>query len=111
MTNVKDHIIDDIFDASLALYSASKLKLRDKELAKKAEKYSFLQTHKEHRINKKKFHKIVAKDLLSSVQVDLADFSQLHTVNKGVNYLFCIVDVHCIEKKLFSARSMFFRFL
>src|SRR5690349_10813274 len=94
MATAKEIIYSDIISPIYGLFSSQKLKTRDKNLAKLVEQNSNLQRFKEHRRNTKKFNKIVAYDILSSIQIDLADFSQLHTVNKGVNYLFCIIDVY-----------------
>ena len=92
--NGKEYIINEIISPLTGLYSSSKLELRNKDIGKAAEKSEINQRFKEHRINKKKFSKIKAKDLLSSIQIDLADVSQLNTVNKGINYLFMIIDVY-----------------
>lgn len=98
-------IEDEIVDPDIALWSYSKLRKKFPKLAKISKKLESQQILKPYKRNLKHYHTIVAEDILSSIQIDLLDIHQLSRLNKGVKFLFCIIDVYSRYAFVFPLKS------
>lgn len=104
----KEAILEEFYDADSGLVSAAKLYKKLKPIAEaKGKRITYAQIEEllenqsvnqifrnRGRYRKTKFAPIVAKKVLSSVQVDLMDMTKKQKFNSGFKWIYVAIDVH-----------------
>jgi len=99
MSNGRNKLLEKIKDPKFGLFGKDKLiskfpKSQRKQVRKILNTSQTFQVHKEPKRNLNKFQTIRSPAPYNQIQGDLADFQNLARSNRGVKYLFVLIDVY-----------------